>query len=264
MRRAKYVLMLATLLFSSILVFGAALGAQRSWNLNVDLRQLENLSSSVAAKVSLPSLDVALSTLGLGSFEAIRDANGLFATVAPPGIKSCCMIGLTGAREHIVRVSLLEGGAEGEGSFTGLQIEITGYCTIPDVAFDLSEAILKLESTRKPFGVSNQQLYDNMLKVLTTAHYKWYMESTQLDQLYLLELAGMLPMTLVSNPGLSTVRLMWPAADTSAVSLDQALKAYATYKETDQLGIETIIKTDFNALALSCDESVIDSDTGGT
>lgn len=222
-------------------------------------------SWSAGSMAQQPTISAIVQTFGLVNYSDIVDSKGANALESMPVMKPCCIPGVSGTLEHLLRLYLLESKKDDIRYLAGIMFEITGYCTLSDVATDLVNVVLKAEYLRN--GASDStSLRESIMKAMVVAHYRWYMAGTKGAQAMMVSQAWGLDFALFVDPQAQTIRLLWPANVPGATSLQESIESYDKYLSDDKLGIEAIISTNYNSMALSCEtaESGVWNEGSGT
>ena len=233
---------------------------------DLDLGPFYKYSSWAAGSMAQqPTIEAVVQAFGLVNYADIVDSKGAYALEIMPVMKPCCIPGVSGTLEHLLKLYLLEAKKDDIRYLAGLMFEVTGYCTLSDVASDFTNVVLKAESLRNGTSDSSS-LKEGIMKAMVVAHYRWYMAGTKGAQAMTVSLAWGLDFTLFVDPQAQTIRLLWPAAVPGATPLHESVKSYDIYLSDDKLGIEAIISTNYNSMALSCEqaESGVWNESSGT
>lgn len=231
-------------------------------------------SSSVGAASDTPALDMGLlnghslltkrepgllppvgeiaSAFGLEHTEEAYDVNGLAVLVGGPEMKPCCIPGVNGATEHLARLFILQVQGAGTARFAGFEYAVNGYCTLTSLADDMAVIVTAAEGITGN-GIDKADVYDAVLKVLAVAHYDWYSTGNKAVRMMAVEYEGGLGFSVISDPYNLSVRLLWPASLPGASCMSSTLSSYADTISLDPIGMETILGSSFNAIAMGRD-----------
>ncbi len=248
-----------TLLTIAVIILASAASLSyeepRAARPELDLGQFYKYSSWAAGSMAQqPTIEAVVQAFGLVNYIDVVDANGANALEIMPVMKPCCIPGVSGTLEHLLQLYLLETKKDDIRYLAGLMFEVTGYCTLSDVASDFVNVVLKAEFLRN--GTSDStSLKESIMKAMVVAHYRWYMAGAKGAQAMTVSLAWGLDFTLFVDPQAQTIRLMWPGTVPGATSMQESVESYDRYLSDDKLGIEAIISTNYNSMALSCEEA---------
>ena len=267
-KMARTALTISILLALALLVVSLVGTSERSGKADLGILAGNTLLTGRKGQ-ELPSVADAVDNFGLEYFTDAFRKNGLSAIEGPIEMKPCCIPGSTGAYEHLLQLTLLQGSLNRTKVFKGLELSITGYCTIADASGDIASTVAKAEALLGS-TIDRAALEDAVQKVLTVAHHRWYTGTDKGPMYYSMDLEGTLGFTLKANPEMLEIALLWPAQAPGMIPMSEALSEYDSIADADSLGIEAMIKTDFNALALKRQEAAMEeescttTDTGST
>lgn len=263
LRRSAIAALLALLLSSSVSGYS---GQSRAFRPELDLDPVYKHSSwAIGSFPEAIGIRDMINALNIVIYEEVMDVNGLNAIEALPLVKTCCLPGVTGTEEHILKLYLLERKQDEASAFGGLLMEVTGYCTLSDVASDLAGLVFMADA-RLGIVTDFEVTRESILKSLAVTHYRWYMAGAKGAQPATISRSAGPDFSLLVDPQSQAIGLIWPATIPSALTVKEAKESYARYLEDDKLGIEAIVSTNYNSLALSCEtsEAVPHSDSSGS
>lgn len=198
----------------------------------------------------MPEIEDAAEAMGLQYYDRISDMNGFAALEGAPFMLPCCIPGSTGAKEHLLGIYLLEETQNQRQVASGLMVVSSGYCSLARSSGDFAEALVKAELIRG-FNANYTKLYEDILRAMVVAHYRWYSGYSSGEQAFLMSQPLGLDYALIVNPGELTMKLVWPASSTTAETMAEMTKAYEEFTDSDSLGIRSTVASNYNALALA-------------